>query len=161
MRFKAVPPPHTLQTVEDAWRAVPLVPDGENDCCRRIARKLDRHDLDEARSWFAFLRALDLVEPSTRGYARSREFPDEGDLADRFRSRVFGVEELLEHIDEDGRITPAEAFSAIEDAIPPWERHRHPGRWETIWTDRIEALLEWGVIFGLFEITDGQYFISR
>lgn len=158
MRFKAIPPaPDSLDVLEDTWRAVPLVPEAEGTCCERIATRLDRVDLDEARRWLALLRALDLVEKGAIGYVRVRPYPDEDTLKERYRTRVFGVEELVDHL-EDVQETDAEgAFAALEDHVPPWERHRNPNTWETTWRDRVTDLLDWGVLFGQFTREGDSY----
>lgn len=158
MRFKAIPPaPDALDTLEATWRAVPLVPEAEGTCCERIAGRIDRVDIDEARRWLALLRALDLVEKGAIGYVRVRPFPDAEALVPRFVDRVFGVRELVEHIDEHGPVDADAAFDAVEPRVPPWERHRNPNTWRTTWRERVGHLLDWGVLIGVFERTDGRF----
>ncbi|MFP4589862.1 MAG: hypothetical protein ACLFMX_06830 [Halobacteriales archaeon] len=156
MRFKAVPrPPGTVADLEVAWRAVGLVPEGERSCCQRIADRLDAVDVDEARRWLALMRALGIVERGPSGYTRTRSLPAPATLRERFRDRVFGVEEVLQAA--DGRVTEASAFEALEPHVPPWERHRAPNAWRDRWRRRTGDLLAWGALLGLVE-RDGDTF---
>lgn len=158
MRFKAIPEaPESIDELERAWRAVPLVPEGEGSCCRRLADRLDGVDVDDARIWLGFLRALDLVTSGETGYTRRRRFPEMSKLEGRFRDRVFGVEELLEYLQTAGDADPATAFEAVRASVPTWERHHQPTSWESVWRDRVAAVLDWCVLFGLCEVDDGVY----
>lgn len=158
MRFKAIPPaPEGLAALERAWRTVPLVPEAERSCCRRLADGLAGVDPDEARRWLALMRALGAVDAGPTGYRRRRELPDVATLGSRFRERVFGVEELLEHLGSGGPAGPDDAFEAIRDDVPPWERRRNPGTWETVWRSRVGDLLAWSDLLGLVEETAGTY----
>lgn len=147
MRYKVVPDPRDIDAIERAQRAVPLVPDPVEDCCTRIRDELGLPSRDVAREWLTFLQALELVAETDRGFERRRTDPDPDALADAFRRRVFGAEELLDAL-EAGPITSEEAFDAIRDAIPRWERDRHQD-WEREWRTRVERLLAWSVRFGL------------
>ncbi len=161
MRFKAIPPPPaSLVTLEETWRAVPLVPETEGTCCERIAGKIDRVDLDEARRWLALLRALDIVEKGAIGYVRVRPYPETDELAMRYRANVFGVNELIDHLDNHGTADIETAFTAIEDVVPPWERHRNPNTWEDAWRERVAHLLAWGELFGIFERADDRFSLA-
>ncbi|WP_202614482.1 hypothetical protein [Halostella litorea] len=157
MRFKQVPaPPASLDALADYRRAVPLVPGSEDDCCARLQRRTDVATRPDARTWLTFLRALELVEETDDGYARTRRDADPTDLADAFRERVFGAREVLSALG-DGPVDAAEAFEAVRPAVPQWERHRNPGTWEADWRERVERLLAWGVLLGLAERTGEGY----
>lgn len=157
MRFKAIPPaPENLDALEDAWRALGLVPAVERSCCQRISDRRPAVDPDEARRWLALMRALEIVERGPSGYTRTRTFPEEALLRRRFRERVFGVGELLE-AGRDAPLTVERAFAAIEPHVPPWERHRAPEMWRDRWRDRVDHLLAWGQLFGVFQSDPDGY----
>jgi hypothetical protein len=158
MRLKPVPePPAALSTVEDARRAVPLVPGTEDDCCARLLDRLALRSRDEARTWLTFLRALGLVEERDRGFVRTRDDADREALATAFREGVFGARELLDALaDADDPLDVAAAFERFEPTVPRWERHKS-GAWRTTWRERVARLLEWSVLLGLAERVDGTY----
>lgn len=174
MRFKLFPdPPADLDAVADAQRAVPLVPDGEDDCCERLLRRLDLPTRDVARTWLTFLRALELVEETDSGFKRRRIEPTPDRLRAAFRERVFAAEEALAALREatggsgtdrergEGRdaagrgLTADETFDRLRERIPTWERQKNPTEWESIWRGRTADLLEWFVLLGLAE-RDGE-----
>lgn len=162
MRFKAVPPPpETLDGLEAAWKAIPLVPEGEAGCCQRLASRIERVDLDEARQWVAMMRALDIVERTETGYVRVRPLPEATVLGTRFRENVFGVDEIISHLAESGPASPEDCFEAIEEVIPQWERNRNPGTWRTVWARRVQYVLDWGVLFGNFAQDQAGYRPAR
>ncbi|WP_058994812.1 hypothetical protein [Haloarcula sp. CBA1127] len=155
MRYKVAPPARSRSFLETAREALPLVPDSEDDCCRSIQTATDVSDRETARKYLVFLQALGLVGESDRGYYRTRTDPDRADLAAAFEESVFGVDVLLaalglEPVDTD------DAFDALREEIPRWERERHTD-WEAIWRGRVVNLLEWAVLFGLAEKTDDGY----
>ncbi|MFD1646338.1 hypothetical protein [Haloarchaeobius litoreus] len=159
MKVKHVPAaPDDLAFVEDAQRAVPLVPDSQDDCCARI---LDRTDLvarDEAATWLTFLRGLGLVERGQSGYSRVRREPDPEFLREAFLTGVFGTEDVLGVLrDADEPLTAAATFERVRDAIPEWERHKNPNTWTDIWTETVENELDWLVLLGLAAERDGGY----
>lgn len=161
MRTKAVPPaPDDLGFLEEAQAAVPLVPEPEESCCVRLASRLAGVNKDDARTWLAFLEALSLVEEGELGYVRTRTRPTADSLREPFRTRVFGVEEVLTHLGETGHADVDAVFNAVEDHVPQWERHRNPGSWQTIWRDRVADLLEWARLFGLVTTADGSYTVA-
>lgn len=137
---------------------MPLVPDSVDDCCSRLIDATDVSSRVRAREYVTFLRALELVEETPRGYRRRDVEPDRADLADAFERRVFGVRELLDALETaaDDALTADEAFEELRHAVPRWERERHGG-WEREWRDRTERLLEWGVVFDLVERTGEGY----
>lgn len=139
-----------METVETARRAIPLVPASEAECVTRLMGVLGLPGRDDARAWVTFLRALDLITETDRGFARRRT---DVDRAVMFRVRVYGVAELVDALETPA--TVEEAFDAVP--VPTWERHKAPGTWEATWRDRVERLLEWGVLFGVFE-RDGDRF---
>lgn len=158
MRFKLLPaPPERLTYVETAHRAVPLVPKSEEDCCSRLAGRLDI-DRREARTWLTFLRGLRLARETDSGFARARREVDRKTLAADFVERQFGAREVLDIL--AGAETPCSAsgiFEQFKEHVPTWEHHKNPGAWEDVWGDRIADLLEWAVLFGLVERTGDGY----
>ncbi|MFC6990874.1 hypothetical protein ACFQH3_03215 [Haladaptatus sp. GCM10025707] len=159
MKFKVVPvPPESLDFVETAHRAVPLVAGSVDDCCARMMAKANVPARDQAREWLTFLQALGLAKEGDSGFSRVRKDYDTETLAAAFRERVFGADELITLLeDADGVLTPLEAFDRFEDTVPNWERHRHPETWEDIWTERVRRLLEWAVLLDLASRADGGY----
>lgn len=171
MRFKIVPPaPEAARTdamvaldlLARARDAVPLVPRSEDDCCMRLVNAGVVAARDDASEWLTFARALGLVAETDRGYHRVRDAPDpttpDGceELAERYREGVFGAEELLAALDEAGELTVETAFDRFRDRIPNWERRRHTDPAE-VWRDRVGNLLDWAVVFGQADWTDGTY----
>ncbi|WP_227374410.1 hypothetical protein [Haladaptatus halobius] len=158
MKFKLVPEaPDDLTLLADAQRAVPLVPGTEDDCCARLMERLDFPSRDVARTWLTFLRALGLAEETRSGFARVRRDADRDELADAFETRVYGVATVLDRLDESGPLSAEAAFEEFREEIPTWERHKDPIRVEDVWRERIGNLLDWAVLFGLAERTDGGY----
>ena len=153
MRLKPVPDaPDSLDGLAAVQRAVPLVPETEDDCCARLVRRCDLPDRDAARAWLTFLRALELAEETADGsYRRRRRVDvDPATLRESFRDRVFGARELLDALDSADAIDADAAFAALRERVPRWERHRSAS-WEADWRDRTARLLEWSVLFGLAE----------
>lgn len=151
MRFKPVPTPPVDSTLEDAHRAVPLVPASESDCLRRIRERLDVDDETEARAWLAFLRALELAERTARGYRRTRREATAASLTEPFRRRVYGAQEALSVLSSANRpLTAAEIAERIQNCEPIWERRRSVDH-ERSWRERTGRLLEWAVRLGLAE----------
>jgi hypothetical protein len=159
MQFKLVPePPESLDFVADAQRAVPLVPGSEDDCCARLLDRTDLQSRDQARTWLTFLRALGLAEEQSSGFTRTRTDPERAHLREAFRENVFGVEALLRVLDESEQsLSAAEVFEAFRDEVPTWEHHKNPNSWAEIWSERVEYILDWCVLLGLAEKTDGGY----
>jgi hypothetical protein len=156
VKFKAVPEPRDREFLDDARRALPLVPSSENDCCARL---LDRTDLDAreaAREWITFLRALGLAEATDSGYRRLRHDPDTETLAAAFREGVFGTEAVLDSLSTAEARGVEEIFERFRPHVPNWERHRRSD-WEDHWRGRVRRLLDWTVIFDLAERVDGGY----
>lgn len=147
--------------VAEAQRAVPLVPGSENDCCTRLMRRLDLPSRDVARTWLTFLRALELVEETPRGFRRRETDPDPDHLRDALRRRVFGAREALATLRAaDGPVAADEAFERFRDRVPTWEHHKNPDEWAAIWRDRLGTVLDWLVAVGLAERRDGGYVAS-
>jgi hypothetical protein len=162
VRFKPVPrPPESLSAVAAAQRAVPLVPHVEDDCCGRLLRRRDLQDRDAARTWLAFLRALDLVEETDDGYRRLGTDPTPERLREGFRERVFGAREAIDVLSAADRPLDGETvFERMRDRIPTWERHRNPD-WERRWRDRVESILAWLVLLELADRVDGGYRLAE
>lgn len=157
MRFKRVPgPPSGDGTLDTARRAVPLVPDPEDDCCARLCDRLDLPDRDAARAWLTFLRALGLVERTDGGYRRVRPRPDGAAVRDAFRQRVYGAREAVDAVRTDGPLTDGEVFDRLRDRVPAWERARDPD-WRASWRERTRRLLGWAAFLGLVERRDEGY----
>lgn len=159
MRYKVAPPPRSLGFLERARGAIPLVPGDEADCCRAIQRETDVGDRETAQAYLVFLRALGLVAESDRGYYRTKRDFEPEQAAEAFRRSVFGVDALVDAF-ADGSLDPDDAFDALREDIPRWERERHAD-WEAVWRERTENLLEWAVEFGLAEKTAGEYVARR
>lgn len=145
-----------MEFLDEARRALPLVPGSENDCCARL---LDRTALvarDDAREWITFLRALGLAAETDSGYRRLRRDPNREELATAFREGIFGADTLLDSLPDDEPLDETEAFERFRSHIPNWERHRRPD-WEDHWHERVRRLLGWLVLFGLAERVDDGY----
>ncbi len=156
MQRKPVPPaPASLTRLREVCDAVPLVPEPEDDCCRRLVERADVHDRGEASAWLVFLTALGAVEETDLGYARSRDEPDRAALAADFRENVVLVPEVLDALGDDPQ--PAdEIFSRVRERVPRWERTKRQD-WESFWTERVQRRLDWAVLLGLAERADGGY----
>ncbi|MCD2204717.1 hypothetical protein [Halobacterium sp. KA-6] len=156
MQRKPVPPaPASLARVREVRDAVPLVPEPEDDCCRRLVERADVHDRGEASAWLVFLSALGAVEETDLGYARVRDDIDHDALAANFREHVFLAPEVLDALGDDPQ-PPDEIFEAVRERVPRWERTKRQD-WEGFWTERVERRLDWAVLLGLAERTDGEY----
>ncbi|MFB6310108.1 MAG: hypothetical protein ABEH64_02885 [Salinirussus sp.] len=156
IRYKVVPPARGQNVLFEAVRALPLVPGDEDDCCARIRDRTAVESRAEARQWLTFAVALGLAAETDRGFHRIRDAPDSAVLADRLRARVYPTRELLGLLDAEGTLSALEAFERLRDDLPQWERSRRTD-WDAEWRERIEHLLDWCVIFGLVERTDGGY----
>jgi hypothetical protein len=158
-RFKLVPPaPDSLDAVAAAQRAVPLVPDSEDDCCARLMRRCDLPSRDVARTWLTFLRALELVEETPGGFRRLRTDPTPDHLRAAFRRRVFGAAELLDALEAAGEpLDGDELFERFREQVPTWEHHKEPTRWVDLWRERVETLCAWLVRLDLAESTPDGY----
>jgi len=161
VRFKVVPPPRSVGELRAMARALPAVPRGEADCCAILLGVSDLTARDDARSYLTFLRALELLAVDDDRYYRVRPAPDDETLARSFRERVFVADAVLDAlprspppVDSDAPEpvggTAADAFAAVRDRIPQWERSRHQD-WEATWRDRVGELLGWAVELGLAE----------
>lgn len=148
MRYKIVPPVRDVEFLMAARRTVPLVPGTVEDCCLRLVDETAAPSRDVAREYLTFLQALELVAETDRGFRRRRVDVDDADLADAFERRVFGASELLDALRTAGSLTAEEAFEALRDGVPRWERDRHTD-WRGEWRERAERLLGWSVEFGL------------
>jgi hypothetical protein len=162
VKVKHVPAaPDDLAFVEDAQRAVPLVPDSQDDCCARILDRTDLVSRDEAATWLTFLRGLGLVERGPSGYSRVRREPDPEFLREAFRDGVFGVDAVLAVLrDADEPLGPSETFERVRDAIPEWERHKNPNTWTDVWTETVGHELDWLVRLGLAHRVDDGYVLA-
>lgn len=149
MRFKVVPPAAGVERLRAVQAALPLVPNDEESCCARVMREVGVPSQDEAKEWITFCRALGLAEETDAGYRRLRVAPDEELLAERFRERIYGAEDMLSLLESaDEPLTADEAFERF--AVPEWERQRHAD-WETVWRERVARILGWAAAFGLAE----------
>lgn len=156
MRVKPVPEPaDSLDTVAEAQRAVPLVPGSEADCCALLMDRIDLGARDAARTWLTFLRGVDLVRETDRGFVRTAAAPTRSTLAAGLESGVLGARELQAALGDDP-LTVAAGFAAVRELVPRWERDRDP-TWEDAWRARTERLLGWLVLAGLAERVEGGY----
>jgi hypothetical protein len=162
-RFKLVPSaPDSLDAVAAAQRAVPLVPDSEDDCCERLMRRCDLPSRDVARTWLTFLRALELAAETPEGkFERLRTDPTREHLREAFVERVYGARELLDSLESSDRPTDADAlFERFRDRVPTWEHHKEPARWAELWRERVETIAEWLTLLGLAASTPDGYVIE-
>lgn len=155
-RFKPVPvPPDDRDGLAAARDALPVVPRGEEDCCRRLAERsglgLGR---DDARVWLTFLRALGLAERTASGFRRTDREADDPETATAFRERVLGAREVLDALVEEP-VGLDEATAAVAAATPAWERERR-ANWRADARERAARLLDWAVLFGLAERENGD-----
>jgi hypothetical protein len=152
VKFKPVPaPPDGFETVERARRAVPLVPDSEADCCARLVDRLGLPSRDAARTWLTFLRALGLAEETDSGYRRTDREPTVDGCREALVARVVAADALHEALRAtDGPVTVDEAFAAVRERVPAWERHRNTS-WVDVWRERVAHLLGW---FTLLDAAD-------
>jgi hypothetical protein len=158
VRFKLLPePPESLALVEDAQRAVPLVPGSEDDCCARLMRRVDFPARDVSRTWLTFLRALELARETDAGFVREQTEPTPEHLRDAFRRRVYGAREVLASLDADEPRTVEEVFAEFEARVPVWETHRAAEDWRDVWRERVEHILGWAVLLDLAEKRDDGY----
>lgn len=156
MKRKPVPPaPQSLDRVWTVRDAAPLVPEPEDDCCRRLVERADVPDRGTASAWLVFLAALGVVDDADSGYARVRSDPSRAALADAFRENVFLVEDVLDALDGEAQ-TPEAVFETVRDRVPRWERSKRDN-WEAFWTGRVQRRLDWAVLLGLAERDDGGY----
>ncbi|WP_439027083.1 hypothetical protein [Haloarchaeobius sp. DT45] len=159
MKFKHVPAaPESLDFVETAQRAVPLVPGSEDDCCARMLQRTDLVARDEAATWLTFLRGLGLAREGESGFTRIRKEPTREYLREAFLEGVFGASDVLEILEEaDGPLSADAVFDRYRENVPQWERHKNPGTWENVWTEKIEHELDWLVLLDLAVRTDDGY----
>lgn len=159
MRYKIVVEPVSYDLLLAARDALPLVPGSVEDCCGRIRDRTTIPSRDAAREWLTFLQALGLAAETDRGFYRVREDPEEEALAEAFLDGVFGAREIRDALGgANGPLTASEVFDRIREIVPRWERDRRQD-WESEWAARIERLLEWGVVFGIFERREGGYVV--
>lgn len=122
----------------------------------RIANELEC-PREDARAWITVLRALDLAEETPSGYVRRGEIPDRDGLAERFRRRVYGAQEVLDALDQaDGPLDVRAIAAATSTAQSRWEHDRRQDP-AAAWRERVRTLLEWATLLGLVEHSDGQY----
>ena len=158
MKFKLLPePPESLGFVEEAQRAVPLVPGSEDDCCARLMRRVDVPARDVSRTWLTFLRALELARETDSGFVREQTDPTPEHLRDAFRRRVYGASEVLASLDANEPRGANEVFTEFEERVPAWETHRAAEDWRDVWRERVEHILGWAVLLGLADERDGGY----
>lgn len=150
MQYRQLPPAGTLDDVEAVYRAVPRDPTETDDCCARLCDRTSVERREHASEWLVFLTALDCVTDDGEGYYRTEETFEGEQLADRFVSRVFGVQatlELLESADEP--LTNEE----IADCLADQTRRRL----ERIGSAYLDRLLAWATAFELVAQTDDGY----
>ena len=161
MRFKWVAePPATIDAVQDAQRAIPLVPASEADCLRRLVDRTDTiGDRDDASQWLTFLRALALVEQTTRGYRRKRVDLTAGELADRLLDGIYGAREIHDVLAAAAEPLAVDDLDGVVD-LPTWERHHHADP-EGVRRQRLRRLIDWFVLCGVVERTRNGRLIHK
>lgn len=160
-RFKLVPDaPACLDDVEEAQRAVPLVPGTEDDCCARLMRRLDFPSRDVARTWLTFLRALDLAEETASGFVRRQREPTPEHLRAALLDRVYGAREVLDTLGPDP-VDADTAFERFEERVPEWEQYKDPSGWRETWRERVGFLLDWLVLVDLATRRAGGYALGE
>lgn len=163
MRRKPLPaPPDEFDTIRDAQAAVPLVPSPENDCCARLQNRLDLAARNTAATWLDFLRGLGLAQEGPAGFSRVRTDVNRDELATSFMQTVYGAREIRSELADAGApLAAATVASRTESLVSPWERQRDGTTWPAGWEARTRDLLDWFVLLGLAEKTDGGYTVSR
>lgn len=156
VRFKLVPPaPDSLAALDDAQRAVSLVPVGEAEAVASLERRLELPSRDVARTWLTFLRAVGLVERVAAGEGTDGTFRRTGatvspeSLRTALVDSVFGAREVLSELHDradDGPVGFEALFAPVATAVPEWERNKNPRTWEDVWRDRVDHLLSWLVL---------------
>lgn len=159
MRYKIVPPARDREFLFEARDALPLVPGSETDCCARIRDRTDVASRADARKWLTFCVALGLAAETDRGYHRIRDDPDAAGLGERLVDAVYPTREVLDRLQDEGPLTAGEAFEALRDRIPRWERSRHAD-WAAEWRERVANLLGWCVVFDLAR-RDGDVYRAK
>lgn len=154
MQRKPVPPaPDSLDAAAAVRETLPLVPQPEDDCCRRVTARTDVDDRGTASAWLVFLAALGLATESEGTYARTTGDRDRAALAAAFRSNVFLARETVGALGDDFR-SADDVFEAVSDRVPRWERSKREN-WEAFWTERVRRRLDWAVLLGL-AVRDGD-----
>ncbi len=149
MRVKHVPAPpasNPVERVAETQAAVPLVPGTEADCCARLQRRVGFDSRDVSRTWLTFLRGVGYVEETSDGFRRVRTEPTVGRTRRGVVTGVVGAGRLADALHEPQ--TTDNAFEAVSDAVPRWERTRTDD-WEAVWRQRTERLLGWFDVLGL------------
>lgn len=160
-RRKPIPPaPEDCDRLWAVRDAVPLTPEPETSCCARLMERADVPGQDDARTWLTFLRGLQLVRETDRGYVRTRDDPDESDLADRLLDGTYGAREVRSILETEGALAAEAVFEQFREHVPQYERHRSDD-WERTWRERVERLLAWGVLLGLLERSGEDYRLAR
>jgi hypothetical protein len=155
VKFKPVPPaPDEFAYVARVRRAVPLVPGTVDDCCARLVDRLGV-DRDAARTWLTFLRALELAEETPSGYRRTDAEPAVSGCREAFLNRVFAADAVRDALAAEGPLTVDDAFEAVRERVPTWERHRNRA-WTDAWRERVTDLLDWLVLLAAAECGDGD-----
>ena len=154
MRLKPVPePPNDIDALRDYQRAVPLVPGSTDDCCARLRDRQGLPNRQVANDWLAFLRALELVRETPRGFVRTDAEPTPELVRDGLREGVLLVPEALDAVRAAAPtdpLTPAELFERTRESVPRHDRARDPN-WEASWRERADRLLRWLALVDLAE----------
>lgn len=158
MRFKWVrEPPDSLGELDDARRAIPLVPARESDC---VSRLIDRtgwiDDRETANKWLTFLRALGMVQQVSSGYRRRPEELTAELLVDRLCDGVYGARELRDVLAAADEPLSTDTLVDRAAALPTWERH-HQTDHKRVHHRRVRRLVDWFVLCGAAENTPTGY----
>lgn len=169
MQFKPIPePPASLDGLAAVRDALPREPDPDADCCARVIERTTVETRDAAADWITFCRALELAAVEADGYRRGapKTASAEGGtldpdcLAGAFRDRIRGADAVLRALERANEpVVPETLFAHLDaaDEIPASERRRHGDEFPAVWTDRVERILEWAVLFDAVEPVDDGY----
>lgn len=117
--------------------------------------RADVADRSSAGEWLEFLCALGLARETSAGFVRTREDLDRERLGENFRDGVVLAADALDAVAAVDRATSTDAvFERVRDAVPAWERRKRDD-WEAFWRDQVERRLEWAILLGLLERTNG------
>lgn len=160
MRVKPVPePPDSLDAVDTAWQAVPLVPASTNDCCYRVMGALELESRAQARTWVTFLYGLGFVTQTPQGFVRVRDPPDA--LRDAFLNGIYGAREIVDILERTKGVVGVDAvFDDFEAHVPAWEVHRTTV-WRRTWKTRVAVILDWLALLGVIKHSPNGYTIDQ
>jgi len=158
MRFKWVPePPATIGQLTAIHRAIPLVPATESTCLQRLVDRETAIDSREAANqWLTFLRAIDAIERTPRGYRRQHTELTAAELHTRVLDRIYGARELHEVLAAADQPMDIETIVDRGADLPTWEQYHHTDH-QQVHRRRQRRLAEWFVLCEVAEKTAPGY----